>query len=154
MAGIGIGFVVMVVLVGLGLAQIFEAFPISHMILKVLSVCYMLYLAWKIAGAAPPSETEETGTPLTFLQAALFQWVNPKAWAMALTAVTVYAPTRSYEIVLLVALIFGAINLPSVSVWTLIGLQMRRFLTNRKRLRIFNLTMAFLLIVSLYPVLI
>ncbi|MCR9212301.1 MAG: LysE family translocator [Proteobacteria bacterium] len=153
MAGIGLGFVVMVILVGLGLAQVFEAFPISHVILKVVSVCYMLFLAWKIAGAAPPSDTEKTGTPLTFLQAALFQWVNPKAWAMALTAVTVYAPTRSYEIILLVAFIFGAINLPSVSLWTVIGQQMRRFLTNRKRLRIFNLTMAFLLILSLYPVL-
>jgi threonine/homoserine/homoserine lactone efflux protein len=79
--------------------------------------------------------------------------VNPKAWAMALTAVTVYAPDRSLWAVALVAVIFGAINLPSVSLWTLIGQQLRRVLTNTRRLTIFNWTMAGLLILSLAPVL-
>jgi threonine/homoserine/homoserine lactone efflux protein len=90
---------------------------------------------------------------MTFLQAAAFQWVNPKAWAMALTAVTVYAPDRSLWAVAVVAVIFGAINLPSVSLWTLIGQQLRRVLTNARRLTIFNWTMAGLLVLSLAPVL-
>jgi threonine/homoserine/homoserine lactone efflux protein len=90
---------------------------------------------------------------MTFLQAAAFQWVNPKAWAMATYAVTLYAPDRSLWAVALVAVIFGAINLPSVSLWTLIGQQLRRVLTNTRRLTIFNWTMAGLLILSLAPVL-
>jgi threonine/homoserine/homoserine lactone efflux protein len=72
---------------------------------------------------------------------------------MALTAVTVYAPDRSLWTVALVAAIFGAINLPSVSLWTLIGQQLRRVLTNTRRLTIFNWTMAGLLVLSLAPVL-
>jgi len=83
MFGIGLGFVFMVLLVGAGLVQIFDAYPVSHMALKVVSVFYLLYLAAKIATAAPVRQGQCGGTPMTFLQAAAFQWVNPKAWAMA-----------------------------------------------------------------------
>lgn len=154
MLGIALGFTLMVFLVGLGLAQVFDAYPVLHHILKLLSVLYMAWLAWKIANAAPPKEGEATGTPMTFLQAAAFQWVNPKAWAMALTAVTVYALGTSILAVAAVAATFGLVNAPSVSTWTLLGQQMRRFLTNPARLRAFNWTMAALLMASLYPVLI
>ena len=153
MLGIGVGFVVMVLLVGVGLAQVFVAYPISHTILKTLSVLYLLYLAWKIATAAPATAQSATGRPMTFLQAAAFQWVNPKAWSMALTAVTVYSPGTGLWPIAVVALIFGAINLPSVSTWTMLGQGMARLLTNRTRLRAFNWTMAALLVASLYPVL-
>ncbi len=152
MLGVGLGFVFMVVLVGAGLVQVFDAYPVSYTVLKVFSVAYLLYLAWKIATAAPPQDTARSGTPITFVQAALFQWVNPKAWAMALTAVSVYAPSQSLGAIALVAVVFGAINLPSVSSWTVLGQQMRRVLTNRARLRAFNVTMAVLLVASLYPV--
>ena len=151
MLGISIGFVLMVFLVGVGLVQIFDLYPVSHLILKVVSAAYMSWLAWKIANAAPPKDGEAGGTPMTFLQAAAFQWVNPKAWAMALTAVTLYAPDRSIYAVALVALIFGAVNAPSVSVWTIMGQQLRRLLTKPARLRMFNYLMAALLIASLYP---
>lgn len=90
---------------------------------------------------------------MRFLQAAAFQWVNPKAWAMALTATTAYAPGQTLQAIIVVALIFGAINLPSVSTWTVLGQQMARVLTNPRRLVIFNWTMAALLVASLYPVL-
>lgn len=90
---------------------------------------------------------------MSFVQAAAFQWVNPKAWTMALTAITVYAPDQSLASILVVTLIFGLVNLPSISAWTILGLQMRRFLTNLTRLRAFNWTMAALLVASLYPVL-
>lgn len=153
MLGIGLGFTFMVFLVGIGLAQIFDSLPILHSVLKVVSVIYMFWLAWKIANAAPPKKGEAEGTPITFLQAAAFQWVNPKAWAMALTAVTVYSPSRDIEGAFWVALIFGITNLPSVSSWTVLGQQMRRILTNPKWLTLFNWTMAALLIASLYPVL-
>jgi threonine/homoserine/homoserine lactone efflux protein len=153
MLGVGIGFTVMVALVGVGLVQVFDAFPATYAALKAISVIYMLYLAWKIANAAPPRTDAAAGTPLTFLQAALFQWVNPKAWAMALTATAVYAPSRSLGAVALVALIFGAVNLPSVGSWVALGQELRRFLTRPARLRAFNLVMALLLVASLYPVL-
>ncbi len=153
MLGIGVGFVVMVILVGLGLVQVFDTFPLAHTILKLLSAAYLLYLAWKIAHATAPTEGGGEGRPLTFLQAALFQWVNPKAWSMALTAIALYAPDRSLMAVLLVAAIFGAVNLPCVSSWTLLGQQMRHVLSTPARLTAFNWTMAALLVASLYPVL-
>lgn len=153
MLGIGLGFTFMVLLVGAGLVQVFDAFPISYQILKVVSVLYLLYLAWKIANAAPVQGQEDAGTPMTFLQAAAFQWVNPKAWTMALTAITAYTPSQTLGAVMIVALVFGAVNLPSVSSWTVLGQQMARILTNPRRLTLFNWTMALLLVASLYPVL-
>ncbi len=153
MLGIGIGFTFMIVVVGVGLVGIFDIYPISYTILKVASVTYLVWLAWKIAHAAPPGSSEATGNPLTFLQAAAFQWVNPKAWAMALTAISAYAPGTDIAAVALVAIIFGLVNIPTVSIWTIIGREIRRFLTNPARLRTFNWTMAALLVASLFPVL-
>jgi threonine/homoserine/homoserine lactone efflux protein len=153
MLGVSLGFVLMAFLVGVGLAGLFQTYPVAVTALEVVSVVYMLWLAWKIAHAAAPKDRQVGGTPMTFLQAAAFQWVNPKAWAMATYAVTLYAPDRILWAVALVAVIFGAINLPSVSLWTLIGQQLRRVLTNTRRLTIFNWTMAGLLILSLAPVL-
>jgi len=154
MLGIGAGFVVMVIVVGIGLSQLFDAYPLSHNVLQALSIAYLLYLAWKVAHAGAPASAGRSGSPMSFLQAALFQWVNPKGWAMAMTAVSIYAPSRSLEAIMLVALIFGAINLPSVSLWTVLGQQIQRILTSSHRLRIFNIGMALLLVASLYPVLI
>ena len=155
MMGVGIGFVFMVLMVGIGLVQIFESVSWSYLALKIISAIYLLYLAGRIATAAAPGEGEaESGKPFTFWQAAAFQWVNPKAWTMALTAVTVYAPSQSLLAVGLVAAVFGSINLPCISLWTAMGEQLRVVLTNPRRLRAFNVTMALLLVASLYPVLI
>ncbi|MBB96807.1 MAG: hypothetical protein CML68_19690 [Rhodobacteraceae bacterium] len=153
MLGIGIGFTLMVLLVGVGLARVFTAFPVLHQVLKVVSIAYLLYLAWKIAHAAPVAGAGAEGRPMTFLQAAAFQWVNPKAWTMAVTATTVYAPSQTIPAMALVALVFGAVNLPSVSTWTLAGQQLARWLTSPARLAAFNWTMAALLVGSLIPVL-
>lgn len=153
MLGIAIGFTLMIVLVGAGLIQLFEAWPTSYSILKVLSVLYMSWLAWKIARAAPTDAKSTVGDPMTFLQAAAFQWVNPKAWAMALTALSVYATDTSLMAFGTVALVFGLVNLPSIAIWVVLGQQMARILTNPARLKAFNWTMALLLIASLYPVL-
>lgn len=88
---------------------------------------------------------------MNFMQAALFQWINPKAWTMALTAITLYAPGRELTSVLWVALIFGAINLPCVSSWTVLGQKLRILLSQPSRLIAFNWTMAALLVLSLIP---
>lgn len=153
MLGIGVGHSVMVFLVGLGLAGAFEVLPWLYTVLKIVSVAYMLWLAWKIARASAPEGGRAGGRPFTFLQAAGFQWVNPKAWAMALGATTVYAPDRTLPTMALVAVSFAAVNLPSVSLWTMAGEQLRRVLTNPVRLQVFNWTMAGLLVASLIPML-
>ena len=154
MSGILVGVLVMFLLVGTGLSQVFDAWPASFQVLKVISVLYLVFLAWKIATAAGPGEgVADGGKPLTFIQAALFQWVNPKVWVVALTAVTVYSPLHNAEAVIVVALVFGMITLPSVTIWTLMGQQLARLLTNNLRLRVFNGIMGALLIASLYPVL-
>jgi len=152
MLGIGLGFMFMLFLVGIGLIGVFDAIPYSYETLKLVSILYLCWLAWRVANAAPPDEETKTGKPFTFLQAAAFQWVNPKAWTMALTAMTLYAPDRSLWAILVVTTVFGLINLPSVSLWTLVGQKMQIVLTSRIRLRIFNITMAVLLVGSLIPV--
>jgi len=153
MLGVSLGHAFMIFLVGAGLMGVFDAYPVAYTILKVVSVAYLLFLAWKIATAAAPRGNRRSGTPMTFLQAAAFQWVNPKGWAMALTAISVYLPAPGLEGVMLVALVFALINLPSVSCWAVLGQQAQRVLTNQTRLRTFNLTMGVMLIASLYPVL-
>ena len=153
MLGVGLGFVAMLILVGVGLAQVFDAYPVTKTVLKVVSVVYLLWLAWKIAHASSPTTADSEQRPITFLQAAAFQWVNPKAWAMALTAVSVYAPSQSLASMVLIGLLFGFVNLPCVSSWTVLGQQMRKVLSTAGRLRAYNYTMAVLLVLSLYPVL-
>ena len=148
--GISLGFGGMIALVGLGLAQMFEVWPGLRLTLAAVSVAYLVWLAWKIATAAPPDAGRTDTRPLTFLQAAAFQWVNPKAWTMALTAVTLYAATGSLA-VLAVAAVFTIVNLPAISCWMFLGTQMRRLLTSRRRLRAFNWTMAALLLASVWP---
>lgn len=148
--GVGIGFTLMIVLVGVGLMGLFDLFPILNTVLKVVSVAYLLWLAWKIANAAAPDTAGSVGgKPMTFVQAMLFQWVNPKAWSMALTAIALYAPDRNLAAVLLVAVVFGIINLPSTSLWAVMGQVLRGWLSSPARLRAFNWTMAALLVGSL-----
>ena len=153
MAGIMIGHAAMVVILGLGLAGILAAMPEVFAALKYACLAYLLWLAWRIANAAPPKGAEATGRPLTFLEAALFQWVNPKAWAVALTAVTAYAPGEGLAAVFVTALVFMSVSLPSVSLWAGLGTGIRRWLDAPGRLRAFNWTMAALLILSTVPVL-
>jgi len=153
MLGVGIGFILMVGLVGAGIGQLFRTVPMADAALRIGSVVYLLYLGWKVATATPPERGTAQGKPFTFLQAAAFQWVNPKAWAMALTATTGYAPDQSVTSIVLIAVVFGVVNLPSVSVWTVMGQQLARILTRPTHLRIFNVTMALLLVASLWPIL-
>lgn len=152
MLGIGCGFVLMVVLVGLGLGQLFKTYPLIYSGLRYVGGAYMLWLAWKIAHAGPVGEGQSSGWPMTFVQAALFQWVNPKAWVMAVTAISTYTLPANYVwSVLLVGFVFGAVNVPSISSWTLFGTALKHVLNEPRTLRIFNVTM--LLVASLAPLL-
>jgi threonine/homoserine/homoserine lactone efflux protein len=151
--GIIFGWMLMVILVGVGLVQVFEAFPLSYELLRWFSIGYLVYLAVKIATSGSPV-SRGNARPMTALQAALFQWVNPKAWAMALTAVSVYAPSQSLAAVMLIALICGLINTPSIFVWVLMGSKLQTFLGEGARLQVFNYAMAALLLATLYPILV
>jgi threonine/homoserine/homoserine lactone efflux protein len=151
--GVIIGFTALILLVGLGLSQIFVAFPIAHVVLRVLSALYMLYLAWKIATAPPPGEGKARGEPMTFVQALMFQWVNPKGWSMALTVVSAYVVGYNVWGYVFVAVVLGLTSIVASGLWMLTGARLRSLLTNPRALRIFNICMALLLVASLYPVL-
>ena len=154
MLGIGIGFMVLLLATGLGLGQLLERFPVIYTTLKYVGAAYMLWLAWKIANSGPMADqpAQNAGTPLSFLGAAAFQWVNPKAWVMAVTAMATYTNPNQYLVtVVVVTLIFGAVNIPSVGTWAAFGAVLRRFLADPKLCRIFNITMALALVASLWP---
>ena len=155
--GITLGFCFMIFCVGMGLQTMFAVIPQLETVLRYVGTVYLLWLAWKIANSGPVGEGKATGAkPMRFWAAAAFQWVNPKAWFMAISAITTYASSASggskLSQVLLVVLVFGAVNFPLVACWGLFGSAMRQFLQNPKTLKIFNVTMAFLLVVSLYPI--
>ena len=151
--GVGLGFVVMVALVGLGLAGLFTRYPALLVAMKWVGAAYMVWLALKLARAAPLKAGAAGGHPMTFFQAVAFQWINPKAWIMALTAVATYTNPQDYtRTVLVVALVFGIVNLPCISTWALFGTVLRGALQRPAVLRAFNWIMGALLIASLYPV--
>ncbi|MCY4274284.1 MAG: LysE family translocator, partial [Gammaproteobacteria bacterium] len=87
MVGIGIGFTILLIVVGIGIVQVFETYPFVYLSLKILSVCYLLFLSWKIATTVPKNiKKDKHGKgrhkPLSFFQATCFQWVNPQEWTM------------------------------------------------------------------------
>lgn len=152
MLGIAIGFSIMLVLVGIGIIQLFDLVPLSYTVLKYASVAYLLYLAFKIATAADHIKSGATPSkPFSFVKAAMFQWVNPKAWTMAITTLSVYVIDHSLINVIIASIIFGLVNLPSVGLWAMLGQQVQRWLTDLNRLRLFNRSMGGLLVLSLYP---
>lgn len=151
MLGIAGGVSLMALLVGLGLMALFEAVPALNGVLKVVSALYLLWLTYRIATAAPIEARGAEARPMTLLQAAAFQWVNPKAWAMCLSAVTIYAPDRSLLSVAVVAGAFALVALPAISIWAWLGTVIRQWLSSPARLRVFNISMAALLVGSMYP---
>lgn len=157
--GITLGFCFMIFCVGMGLQTMFAVIPQLETVLRYVGTAYLLWLAWRIANSGPVGDGKAGAKPMGFWAAAAFQWVNPKAWFMAISAITTYASSaENAEVgsklsqVLLVVLIFGAVNLPLVACWGWFGSAMRRFLQDPKNLKMFNVTMAILLVASLYPI--
>ena len=150
--GVSLGFATMIAAVGLGLAGLFETLPWLKTALKWIGSAYLLFLAWKIAFAAPTGASKETsrGQPLTFMQAAAFQWVNPKAWSMVLAMMGVYAGHNAgYAAdMLTMAGLFAIIGTITASSWALLGAFAGRLLSARQ-LVWFNRLMALLLVASL-----
>jgi threonine/homoserine/homoserine lactone efflux protein len=153
MLGVNIGFSLMILLVGAGLGAVFHNSPLLYTLLKYGGAAYLLYLAWKIATAGEIREGNRRAQPFTFLQAAAFQWINPKAWVMVVGLAATYIPESGFFMNLLVAtIVCGVVNLPSIGIWVTFGTALRRVLHKPGVVRAFNLTMAGLLVVSLYPV--
>ncbi len=151
--GVVIGFSLMVALIGLGLNELFLRWPILLPILRYLGAAYLVWLAWRISRSGPLRDGAAQGRPLGFLGAAAFQWINPKAWVIAVSALTAYAVSDTYAIsVAAVALTYLAIGLPSSGAWVLFGTAMRKALSDPRRVRPFNFAMAALLIASIAPV--
>jgi len=154
MLGVTAGFFLMVASIGLGLGAAFDAFPSLYPWMRCLGAGYLLYLAWKIArsASAATGERESGGEPLRFLDAAAFQWVNPKSWTMSVAALSTYTPPeRGLFSVVLIALLWALITLPCVVLWTGCGSLIRRTLDDPARRRRLNQAMALLLVASLYP---
>ncbi|MCF1492643.1 LysE family translocator [Agrobacterium vitis] len=154
MLGIGAGFFTLLIGVGLGLGALLAAVPMLYHGLKIAGGLYLLWIAWKIGSSRSLGEGKAQAVPMSFLAAAGFQWINPKAWVMAVTAMATYINPQVYWFtVFLVGLVFALVNVPVVSAWAGFGSVLREWLSNPVRLKWFNITMALLLVVSLWPML-
>lgn len=155
MLGIGAGFFSLLIGVGLGLGALLVAYPALHLVLKVCGGGYLIYLAWRIAMSRSIGDKGASAArPMRFVEAAAFQWVNPKAWVMAVTAMSLYTnPVNPFLSMLLVAVAFALVNVPSVSTWAGFGVALRGFLADPGRLRWFNIAMGLLLVASVWPML-
>jgi threonine/homoserine/homoserine lactone efflux protein len=152
--GVALGFGVMVLAVGLGLGAVFAAYPAAYAVLKYAGALYLLYLAWQIATAGPVEGGEARGRPIAFLEAAAFQWLNPKGWVMAVGAVSAYAAVAAFPFnVLLMAFLFGSLGIFSSATWLGFGTALQRLLTSPRAVQAVNVAMALLLVASLWPIL-
>jgi threonine/homoserine/homoserine lactone efflux protein len=153
-AGITIGFAFMIAAVGLGFGTVFIAYPVLQSILKYAGAAYLVYLAVAIAMSGPPKPDEaNTRGPMTFLGAAMFQWVNIKGWVMVIGTITAYAAIARFPWNIAIQTVLAlALGMVSTSIWTLFGSALRPVLTSERAVRAFNVVMAVLLLASLYPV--
>ncbi|HWV53364.1 LysE family translocator [Pseudorhodoplanes sp.] len=151
--GITFGFVVLLIGCAAGLGAVFAAYPPLQIVLKAAGAIYLLWLAWKIATTTPSTgEDARVVQPITFLQAALFQWVNPKAVVAALSAIAIYVrPAHWMSDFGVLLVVFAIATVLAVATWTGFGVALRRVLTNPKHARIFNVAMALLLVASIVP---
>lgn len=151
--GISLGFPTMILAVGLGLSAIFQAYPFIHIVIKVIGISYLLYLSWLIANSSNKMEGKQVSKPFTFLQAAAFQWVNPKGWIMAVGAIATFTSVQQElnSQVMTIASVFLCVAFPCAIVWLGFGVALKRLLKNERQQRIFNITMALLLVASIIP---
>jgi len=156
MLGIIFGFPLMLICVGMGIGAIFEMFPIVFTVLKVVGISYLFWMAWHIANTKGGVKTtsNKNNRPFTFLQGAAFQWVNPKAWIVAITVTVSFVTNPKYAFVqvLIIALLYLFSGIISCSTWTLGGVYLKKLIKNALHVRIFNIIMAVLIVISILPV--
>jgi threonine/homoserine/homoserine lactone efflux protein len=151
--GVTLGFSFMVFVVGVGLGAVFSAWPVLYTIIKYAGAAYILYLAWLIGRSHSVEEGEAPARPVSFIEACLFQWVNPKGWVIVVGAVTAYAAIAAFPLnIVLMAAVFAVLGYASSMSWVLFGTRLRRFVKAPRAIRTFNIVMAVLLALSLVPV--
>jgi threonine/homoserine/homoserine lactone efflux protein len=153
MAGIVVGFTLVLLAAGLGLGALFAAYPQIQTVLKILGAAYLLWLAWRIATAVPAEPgTEGRARPLTFLEAALFQWINPKGLVAIFSAMSLFLrPESAFTDVMIIASVFTLTSIGSVLAWAGVGGALKGLLKSRQKVRVFNIAMALLLVASIVP---
>ena len=152
--GVNFGFPVMVICVGLGVGKLFEVFPLVYTILKVVGISYLVWMAWHIANTKGSFNAEnKNDKPFTFFQAALFQWVNPKAWVMAITSTVAFITDHKIAFIqaMIISCIYFFCAILSTNSWSLGGVMLKRFIQNERLVQIFNITMAILIVASILP---
>ena len=154
--GIPVGHGIQLTLVTLGLGSIFEYFPIIFILLKYIGAIYLLYLAWKMFGSLNIAKNETKASPLKFYEAILFQFVNPKAWVICITAVSLFFPEKENFFVgtIFMVIMSTIINLPSISVWALGGSVIRYYLNKNTLKKIIEILLALLLLATAFSIVI
>lgn len=153
--GINLGFPTMILVVGLGLGQVLQQWPVVLDIIRPIGVAYLLWLAYQVATGPTAVEARGQGRPPGLVKMALFQFVNPKAWTLAVAALasfTGFGGSFFWEVAVIVlfAMVFST---PCTLAWVLLGVGAGKLLSTPRQLRVFNLVMAALLVASLIPAL-
>ncbi|PHS32004.1 MAG: lysine transporter LysE [Sulfurovum sp.] len=152
--GVMVGFPIMILAVGLGLGTVFESYPLLYDLLKVVGISYLLWMAWKIAtSSSSMGSDDKVKKPFTLFQAMLFQWVNPKAWVMVITAIGSFITSKedAFLQVLVIAFTYLCVGFLSTNFWALGGVYLQKFISNEKKVKMFNRVMAVLIILSVVP---
>ena len=146
--GIPLGHFIQISLVALGLGFVFQAYPMVQQVLKIIGCLYLFFLAYRMFGSLNMKESKKTGRPLKFYEAALFQILNPKAWVIAITAVSVFFPKDESFItgLLFLTCIAPIVNLPSISIWVLFGSSIRVLISNPTVKKTIEVILAVLLV--------
>ena len=153
--GVCLGFVLLVAAVGFGLGALFQQSPLLHRMLQIVGSCYLVYLAWKIAGASAAKAAANKSKPVSFTEAALLQWVNVKAWVAAIGAISAFTiETRIISSIAAIIAMYFFMSFCTMAMWVFTGARLQRFLHNDRRRRVFNVAMAGLLLVSIGPIMV
>ena len=147
--GIPFGHVIQITLVCFGLEALFQKYPFIQFYLKWICFFYLLFLGWKIIGSFS-NLSKESGRPLKFYEAALFQFINPKAWVVALTAGTVYFPSEENFFIAtgFVAITAPFVCFPSICIWAIFGSSIKSIIKNVKIKKFIEYLLALLLFVT------
>ncbi|MGL6313822.1 LysE family translocator [Vibrio sp. WXL103] len=154
LTGICIGFTIMLLVLGAGFSAVFELYPELHFVIKCFGVLYLLYLAYLIATSSGAIQSDRQSKPLTFMNGALFQWVNGKAWVVAMGAIAAFTTAGGDLLMqnMMIAATFLVVSFPCVAIWLGFGSLLKNVLNTPRRRWLFNLCMASLLVLSIVPV--
>ncbi|MFN7097684.1 MAG: LysE family translocator [Gammaproteobacteria bacterium] len=153
--GICFGFALMVLIVALGLSNLFIRYHWLQPTLKIIGSLYMLYLAWRIASSTMQDNNINQANPINLLQAMLFQWVNPKAWIIAIGTISIFTfATEEWHNAMILSVSFLFISLPCLAAWLLLGAYLQTILKNKKHYQLFNIVLSITLVISIITMLI